>query len=105
MLDLNQLAVESWEIAQKRGEHGLATDMTGILKHASGEIIEALESFKDLCEYCSEEYTEDFANELADVIVCILIAAGSTIGVDIEKAVLRTVEKNRKRAEGIGDKL
>lgn len=105
MLDLNKLAEESWEIAQKRGEHGLATDMTGILKHCAGEVIEVMNSFKDLCEYCGDEYTEDFANELADVIVCILIAAGSTIGVDIEKAVLRCVEKNRKRAEGTGDKL
>ena len=54
--------------------------------------------------FVTEIIKKEFASELSDIICCVLITAGKE-GIDIEKAVLDCIEKNRKRAEGKGDKL
>ena len=41
---------------------------------------------------------------LADIICCVLIIAGKE-KIDIEQAIMDCIEKNRRRAEGTGDKL
>ena len=117
MLDLNELAKQSQEIAKKRAKHGLGADTTTCLKHCSGEVCEALQAFNDWqvdLRFANvsmgvtdpdwqHDYKKEYAGELADIIVCALIAAANS-NVDIEKALTDCVEKNRKRAEGTGDK-
>lgn len=117
MLDLNELAKQSQEIAKKREKHGLGADTVSCLKHASGEICESLQAFNDWQTDLrfgailmgvtdpdwQKDYKKEYAGELADVIVCVLIAAANS-NIDIEMALTECVEKNRKRAEGIGDK-
>ena len=50
------------------------------------------------------EWIEKFENEIADIIVCCLIVSGYSM-INIEKALNRVMEKNRLRAEKMGDKL
>ena len=100
MIDLNELAKESQKIAQKRAEHGLKSDTMTCLKHCAGEVIEAVEAYKDY----PPVNLYDYASELADVIICVLIAAAND-NLDIEMAISEKVAKNRLRAEGLGDKL
>jgi NTP pyrophosphatase (non-canonical NTP hydrolase) len=61
---------------------------------------------KAYVKYVTERTNETkclFASELADVVVsCMIVAAHE--GIDIEKAIEDCVEKNRKRAEGMGGK-
>ena len=45
----------------------------------------------------------DFDSEIADIIACALIIAAKE-RFDIESALLQCLEKNKKRAEGVGDK-
>ncbi len=113
MLDLNELAKQSQEIAKKRAEHGLDADTTGCLKHCAGEVIEALDAFdewqtdlklgNDYPDWYVD-YKKEYAGELADIIICALIAAANS-NIDIEQALKDCIEKNRKRAECTGDKL
>ncbi|MCM1321600.1 MAG: hypothetical protein NC041_07000 [Bacteroides sp.] len=79
-----------------------------MLKHCSGEVVEAMQAFTDCywncCNFFSrtddekKEFKIRFADELADVIICALIAAERE-DVDIEAALLRVQEKNAMRAE------
>lgn len=117
MLDLNELAKQSQEIAKKREKHGLGADTPNCLKHCAGEVIESLVAFDEWQEDLKfgavsmgvtdpdwqKDYKQEYAGELADIIVCALIAAANS-NIDIEYALINCVEKNRKRAEGIGDK-
>ena len=118
MIDLNELAKQSQEIAKKRAEHGLGADTAACLKHCAGEVIEALDAFDKWQEDLKfgavsmgvtdpdwyVDYKEAYSGELGDIIICALIAAANA-NIDIEQALKICVEKNRKRAEGIGDKL
>lgn len=105
MIDLNKLCEVSLESAEKRQANGAFsnTDTREILKHCATEVVEAAEEYAKFCfsAYGSKEH---FASELADIICCVLIIAGKE-KIDIEEAINGCVEKNRKRAEGIGDKL
>ena len=117
MLDLNELAKQSQEIAKKRAKHGLGADTVTCLKHCSGEVIESLSAFDEwqtdlrfgrismgvTDPEWQKDYKKEYSLELADIIICVLIAAANG-NVDIEQALKDCVEKNRKRAEGIGDK-
>lgn len=117
MLDLNELAKTSRDIAKEREKHGLGADTVSCLKHASGEICEALQAFNEWQEDLKfgavsmrvtdpdwqKDYKKEYSLELADVVVCVLIAAANS-NVDIEMALTECVEKNRKRSLGIGDK-
>lgn len=111
--DLNGLAAESAEISKKRAENG-GTEPFGtlnLLKHCATEVVEAMEAYthyeEDACDPLStnsdEQNLEHFASELADIICCVMIIA-SAEGIDIEQAITDCVAKNRKRADGMGDK-
>lgn len=112
MIDLNELAREALSNAERRQQNGakIKTDIVSMLKHCSTEVVEATEAYSKL-KYLpqlnaneTEIIKKDFASELSDVICCVIIIAGKE-SIDIENAVLDCIEKNRKRAEGKGDKL
>ena len=102
MINLNKMAQDSLTVAEKRIANG-STMTKDNLKHAVEELIEAAEARgrynNDPCAT-----SEDFLDELSDVIICILLEA-ATYGFNIESALIKCCEKNKKRAEGIGDKL
>lgn len=121
MADLNLLSKVAFVNAVKREEadrkhNSVNTDE--MLKHTAGEVVEALQAFNEWQEelkfggvsmgVTDPEFVTDtkqhFSSELADIICCVLIIAGRH-NLDIEKAVLDCMDKNRKRAKGIGDKL
>ena len=106
MIDLNELSKQAYKIAKKREINGafIKTDIMSMLKHCSGEIVEATEAYCDYCKSINSGNLENFENELADIIVCCLIISGYSM-IDIEKALNRVMKKNRLRAEKIGDKL
>lgn len=120
MLDLNELCKVTLNNAELRNKNGgdVKTDTISMLKHTATEVVEAMEAYQKYtyAPYFEEgssisdlskkigEHSKCFANELADIICCCLIISGKE-NIDIEKAVLNCIEKNRKRAEGVGDKL
>ena len=111
MIDLNELASQAYTTAKKRENNGafIQTKPMAILKHCATEVIEATEAFCDYYETLNDDDLENkmrekFENEIADIIVCCLIVSGYSM-IDIEKALNRVMEKNRLRAEKIGDKL
>lgn len=114
MTDLNELARKCKEISDARQKNGgVGNDP---LKHCAGEVVEAVEAREylniirrfdtvALSEKTTQEIAKaDYAEELADVIICPLIAAADD-GIDIESAVLNKIKKNEARALGLGDKL
>ena len=110
MIDLNKLATEAYITAKKRELNGafIQTEPMAILKHCATEVVEATEAFCDYREALREALNNDnlemLENEIADIIVCCLIVSGYSM-IDIEKALNRVMEKNRLRAEKMGDKL
>lgn len=110
MIDLNELASQAYITAKKREKNGafIHTEPMAILKHCATEVVEATEAFCDYREALNKalnnEQIEKFENEIADIIVCCLIVSGYSM-IDIEKALNRVMEKNRLRAEKMGDKL
>lgn len=103
MIDLNKLAQDALKTATEREKKGqLKSDAMSILKHCGGEVCEAVEAYARLADSDNEIYDaplkERYAEELADVITCALIAAAKE-DVDIEAALLRVQEKNAGRAE------
>lgn len=103
--DLNGLAAESAEISMKRAENGGTEPFStqNLLKHCATEVIEAMEAYKDYNDIESAQDKKGFASELADIICCCMIIAAHK-NIDLEKAIEDCIEKNRKRAEGMGDK-
>lgn len=107
MIDLNNLCKVTLENAKKRQENGahIKTDTKSMLKHCATEVLEAMEAFTILQNFdCTSVDAQHFEMELADVICCILIICGIEY-INIEGAIMECIEKNRKRAEGLGDKL
>ena len=114
MINLNELASQAYITAKKREKNGafICTEPMAMLKHCATEVIEATEAFLNYKEALNfiddsvviDECQQDFENEIADIIVCCLIISGYSM-IDIEKAVNRVMEKNRLRAEKMGDKL
>lgn len=105
MIDLNSLCKTAFEIAKARHKNGghIKADTLSMIKHCATEVIEATEAYTNsMIRYGS--INQQFADELADIICCVLIIAGRE-EIDIEKAVNGCIEKNRRRAEGTGDKL
>lgn len=96
MIDLNNLAEQSLKIAEHRK---LKTDVLYCLKHCAGEVLEAVESYTKFV-YSSVEEKDSFPDELADVIMCILTVSAKE-NIDIEKAIMNCLEKNRRRARKI----
>ena len=105
MIDLNELCKIAFANATQRQKNGgnVKVYTPNMLKHCATEVIEAMEAYSlSMSRYgCINQQFED---ELADIICCSLIIAGQEV-IDIEKAITRCIEKNQKRAEGIGDKL
>lgn len=112
---LNRAAEAAYRYAGKRQENGacISTDTPSMLKHCATEVVEATEAYTQLAaareankenEACIFDDKKRFASELADIICCVLIIAGKE-GIDIERAVCDCIEKNKRRANGTGDKL
>ena len=105
MIDLNELCKVSLGNAEQRQKNGgyIKADTRSMLKHCATEVVEATEAYTNsMIRYWS--INQQFADELADIICCVLIIAGRE-EIDIEKAINGCIEKNRKRAEENGDKL
>lgn len=108
-LSLNEIAKLSYENAKKREENSghISAETRAMLKHCATEVVEATEAYSRLNFeklVFSAENENKFASELADIICCCTIIAGRE-NIDLDKAVADCLEKNRKRAEGTGDKL
>lgn len=106
MIDLNQLSTDAYIIAKKRELNGakIKADTISMLKHCTGEVMEATEAYCDLVYEMTDEYEEKFQDEVADIMTCCLIISGY-MNFDIELALNRVMTKNRLRAEKQGDKL
>lgn len=99
--NLNILAKEVYEIAVCGN---IKTDTRSMLKYTATEVVEVMEAYKDYNDIESAQDKKGFGSELAGIICsCLVIARGENI--DIENSIRDCVEKNRKRVEGIGDKL
>ena len=107
-LSLNEIAKISYVNAKKREANGghVSIETSSMLKHCATEVIEATGAY--IRWGCAEEHLQEcrdsFISELADIICCCTIIAGRET-IDLDKAVADCLEKNRKRAEGTGDKL
>lgn len=104
--NLNTLAKEVYEIAVCGN---IKTDTRSILKHTSTEVIEAIEAYSKFqsainTDFALGDYVDYFSSKLADIIYCCLVIAGGE-NIDIENSIRDCLEKNRKRVEGVGDKL
>ena len=107
MIDLNELAKQAYITAHQRKLNSAKIDPDSIismLKHCVGEVVEATEAYCYYCETLNHDNLQSFENELADIIICCLIVAGKR-NIDIESALNRVMDKNKKRAEKQGDKL
>lgn len=111
MIDLNELCNITLKNAEKRNANGgdICTKTRKMLQHCATEVVEAMEAYTayDCADSEEAEYyhpKSKFSDELADIICCVLIIAGKE-QIDIEQAINDCIEKNRKRAEKIGDKL
>jgi NTP pyrophosphatase (non-canonical NTP hydrolase) len=110
-MTLNEIAQKAVMYANKRASiEGLESpyDVLGMCRHTSSELFEVIDAYErwldskalDFLRNTSgvENYQEAFSDEIADVIMCALIIAAGQ-GVDVEKALEKCLEKNRKRAE------
>lgn len=133
MIDLNDLKRIVLENAEKRQKNGakIDTDTRKMIKHCATEVVESAEAYTeysgvknladdinatdiderwesqeepDIFEEYYQKSREHFSSELADIICCCLIIAGKE-DIDIERAIYDCIEKNERRANGIGDKL
>lgn len=104
MIDLNKLCEVSLANATQRMNNGanIDTETRKMLKHCATEVVEAAEAWAIVVETGTQS-KKHFASELADIICCVLIICGKE-QIDVEQAILDCIEKNRKRAEGTGDK-
>jgi NTP pyrophosphatase (non-canonical NTP hydrolase) len=102
-MNLNEAAQNAFETARQRERNGANVNINHILKHCAGEVIEAATAREFMI---TQDYgnTQHYGEELADVIICALIAAYKD-GVDIEKAVKEKLQINAQRAAMQGDKL
>lgn len=101
-MNLNEAAENAYKTAIERQKNGGNVSITNVLKHAAGEIMEAAEAYV-FFKFEDDKITH-YSEELADVIICILIAARRD-GIDIEKAVCKKMLINEQRAKMQGDKL
>lgn len=111
-MNLNEIAKASYETTKKRKENGanISAKTRDMLKHCATEVVEAMEAYTIMNCYPQlnkpeqEIFKDRFASELADIICCAAIIAHAE-EIDLDKAMADCLEKNRKRAEGTGDKL
>lgn len=93
MVNLNEIAKQSLQNAKGRGQK---INAISVLKHCAGEVLESVEAYTRFV-YSPIEEADNFPDELADVIMCILTLSAAE-NIDIEKAILNCLEKNKKRA-------
>ena len=101
-MNLNEAAENAYITAIERQKNGAGVSITNILKHAAGEVVEAQEAY--IYYKYEDEKIDHYAEELADVIICALIAAKRD-GIDIERAVRLKMQINAQRAAMQGEKL
>jgi NTP pyrophosphatase (non-canonical NTP hydrolase) len=105
-MNLNEASLNALFIARVREENGADVKLGDIFKHMAGEVVEASDA--RACWECngriSQELKSAYAEELADVLICVLIAAKRD-EIDIESAVNLKMQKNAQRAALEGDKL
>ena len=98
MLNLNDLAEQSLAITKQRE---LEVDGLATLKHCAGEVVEATEAFTAIYTagdfFRAQERKQDYAYELADIIICALTASYEA-GINIEEALSEAMQKNARRA-------
>jgi len=115
-MNINDMAQKAFVYARQRQvKEGIESpsDVVAMCRHASSELFEVIDAFNKWGEYHFDgshkaAFTQEnigvikckaaFADEIADVIMCGLIMA-SAQGVNIEAALEKCLEKNRKRAE------
>ena len=110
-MNINNVARKAFVYARQRQvKEGIESpsDVVAMCRHASSELFEVIDAYKGWqAKACNPNVFFDkdvdsaksaFADEVADVIMCGLIMA-SAQGVDIEAALEKCLEKNRKRAE------
>ena len=110
-MNINDMARKAFAYARQRQvKEGIESpsDIVAMCRHASSELFEVIDAYKGWqAKACNPNVFFDkdvnsaksvFAGEIADVIMCCLIVA-SAQGVDIEAALEKCLEKNRKRAE------
>jgi len=104
-MNLNEVAENAHRTAITRERNGGAVKIRDILKHTAGEVVEAAQAREAWAsvEYIDGIDKEDYAEELADVLICVLIAAYED-NIDIESAVNHKMQKNAQRAALEGDK-
>ena len=98
-MNLNEASQWAFEISKKRNQYkNDGDDVMRCLKHCAGEVIEAMSAYGN---WHNEDYSntkEEFENELADVIICILSISGAE-RIDIEQAISRKMLINEGRAK------
>ena len=104
-MNLNEIAENAHRTAITRERNGGAVKIRDILKHTAGEVVEAAQARESWAsvDYIDGIDKEDYAEELADVVICVLIAAYED-NIDIESAVNLKMQKNAQRAALEGDK-
>lgn len=91
-MNLNEASQKALEIAEKRGIHENTMEA---LKHCAGEVLEAVESYTRFV-YSPKEEQDNFADELADIIICVL-SVSAFENIDIEQAISRKMLINEGR--------
>ena len=108
MISLTTVAAGMSAVAEQRKENGadIKTDTLSLLKHCATEVVEATEAYTR-CEWDDDNNPshtfELFEGELADIVACVLIIAHRE-GIDMEEALTKCMAKNKRRADGEGDK-
>ena len=93
-MDLNEASLRAFETSKKRNQYkGDGNDTIRALKHCACEVVEAVDAYD-----CLRNTREEFENELADIIICILSISGAE-RIDIEQAISRKMLVNEGRAK------
>lgn len=99
MIDLNELAIHSYEVAQKRFSNN--ADLA-CLKHCATEVVEASFALDEVCTCndvnCKKERFKEYVLELSDIIMCVLTICGKN-NIDIEQALLACYNKNKDKVK------
>lgn len=98
-MDLKSASERAYEIAEKRGQYKEdGQDVLRGLKHCAGEVLEAMNAYGDWCNADCSTTEEDFENELADIVICVLSISAEE-NIDIENAIARKMLINEGRAK------
>lgn len=104
-MNLNEASEKAFEISIKRNQYkGDGNDTIRALKHCACEVVEAVDAYDNWSVFDTSVGTkEEFENELADIIICILSVSGLE-RIDIEQAISRKMLINEGRAKNDSNK-